>query len=453
MLCPLFKRVGPRGEEVRESSSPELYTARNQEILDIIDGLDSDIVCLQEFWVQNEDFAQVFRTRLEGRYSWHQLERTGGRGDGLVTLLKHHIQIKDRRDITFKDLGDRVALLLRLRVPGSGEREGEEPPPTSPWAEGQPCTRELILVNTHLLFPHQPYFSIIRLRELRKILSFLELYRQQYREDMPIVMCGDFNGSPKDATYQLLRERNFTSSCADDTEWVTHVDHSGKMVCCDFVFCQNPIDRDGPMDTHWQAMIFRSTKQRFSTARKELQDEIADRGASQGGSSSWDSSEQAKWGVQPEEFRDALDRLGFASATKNLSDLEIEKLMTGPDRLFANDDERERVSAGLQSIVGQDRLDAAFAKLDQAAVDGQIDSGTFEKWWRVEMHPHFGGESDDRQAITRTAADLPILETPMEATCREAILVSLKVEKARPFLANALEEEPERYQRPSDLDM
>ena len=36
-------------------------------------------------------------------------------------------------------------------------------------------------MNTHLLFPHQPYFSIIRLRELRKILSFLELYRQQYR--------------------------------------------------------------------------------------------------------------------------------------------------------------------------------------------------------------------------------------------------------------------------------
>ena len=35
-------------------------------------------------------------------------------------------------------------------------------------------------VNTHLLFPHQPHFSIIRLCELRKILSFLELYRQQY---------------------------------------------------------------------------------------------------------------------------------------------------------------------------------------------------------------------------------------------------------------------------------
>jgi len=49
---------------------------------------------LQEFWVQNEEFAQMFRQRLEARYSWHQLERTGGRGDGLVTLLKHAIVVK-----------------------------------------------------------------------------------------------------------------------------------------------------------------------------------------------------------------------------------------------------------------------------------------------------------------------------------------------------------------------
>ena len=115
------------------------------------------------------------------------------------------------------------------------------------------------------------YFAIIRLRELRKILSFLELYRQQYREDMPIVMCGDFNGSPQDPTYQLLRERNFTSSCTDDTPWVTHKTHVGSLLCCDYVFVQNPGDRVGPMDTHWQAMIFRSTKQRWNTARKELQ--------------------------------------------------------------------------------------------------------------------------------------------------------------------------------------
>ena len=37
---------------------------------------------------------------------------------------------------------------------------------------------EVLLVNTHLLFPHEPYFDVIRMRELRKILGFIELYRQ-----------------------------------------------------------------------------------------------------------------------------------------------------------------------------------------------------------------------------------------------------------------------------------
>jgi hypothetical protein len=40
----------------------------------------------------------------------------------------------------------------------------------------------------------------------------------------------------------------------------------------------------------------------------------------------------------PGEWRYALDKLGFESVTKQLSDAEIEKLMTGPDRLFADKD-------------------------------------------------------------------------------------------------------------------
>jgi len=141
--------------------------------------------------VQNEDFAQMFRQRLEGRYSWHQLERTGGRGDGLVTLLKHAIVVKvplppppptfphrprqphparhrpgarltagppqDRRDITFKDLGDRVALLMRVRVPAPPAPEPAAPSPPGTVTLTGSGARDLVLVNTHLLFPHQPY--------------------------------------------------------------------------------------------------------------------------------------------------------------------------------------------------------------------------------------------------------------------------------------------------------
>jgi len=166
-----------------------------------------------------------------------QLDRTGARGDGLVTLLKHGLAVRDQRNIIFRDLGDRVAMLLRIDIP-SDMRYDEpatvadldphvhphpatelqqscnsdldphvHPHPSTSTPETDPrhacrevetdprqACREVVLVNTHLLFPHQPYFSIIRLRELRKILAFLELYHQQLPAHLPIVMCGDFNG-------------------------------------------------------------------------------------------------------------------------------------------------------------------------------------------------------------------------------------------------------------------
>jgi exonuclease III len=45
---------------------------------------DSDIVCLQEFWVENEEMIALYQEKLGHRYQWNQLRRTGGRGDGLV---------------------------------------------------------------------------------------------------------------------------------------------------------------------------------------------------------------------------------------------------------------------------------------------------------------------------------------------------------------------------------
>jgi hypothetical protein len=134
-------------------------------------------------------------------------------------------------------------------------------------------SREVVLVNTHLLFPHQPYFSIIRLRELRKILGYLELYHHQLDAHVPIVMCGDFNGSPSDPTCTLLSDRNFSSPQSvmeEKMQWVTHRTHEGHVLCCDYIFVQNPSQRQGPIETHWQDYVFRSTKQRrLAASRRE----------------------------------------------------------------------------------------------------------------------------------------------------------------------------------------
>ena len=90
-------------------------------------------------------------------------------------LVRHSIRVSDRHDIFFRDLGDRVALLLRLDC---SKLDGAAPlNPCSPSAPRPAPAAEVLLVNTHLLFPHERYFDVIRMRELRKILGFIELYR------------------------------------------------------------------------------------------------------------------------------------------------------------------------------------------------------------------------------------------------------------------------------------
>ncbi len=48
--CPLFRRI--EREDQKESQFPEKYTKRLGDILDVLLKSDSDIICLQEFWVQ-----------------------------------------------------------------------------------------------------------------------------------------------------------------------------------------------------------------------------------------------------------------------------------------------------------------------------------------------------------------------------------------------------------------
>ena len=45
--------AGEQSKPLCESSFRDLYLERNRKIIKLLDELDSDIICLQEFWVDN----------------------------------------------------------------------------------------------------------------------------------------------------------------------------------------------------------------------------------------------------------------------------------------------------------------------------------------------------------------------------------------------------------------
>ena len=43
--------------------------------------------------MENAEVVELYRSRLGARYQWQQMNRTGDRGDGLVSLVRHGIAV------------------------------------------------------------------------------------------------------------------------------------------------------------------------------------------------------------------------------------------------------------------------------------------------------------------------------------------------------------------------
>eukprot|EP00268_Persea_americana_P033965 TRINITY_DN3359_c0_g2_i1.p1 TRINITY_DN3359_c0_g2~~TRINITY_DN3359_c0_g2_i1.p1 ORF type:complete len:101 (+),score=10.45 TRINITY_DN3359_c0_g2_i1:67-369(+) len=84
ILAPIYKRLDNEDQSCRESDCREYWFSRNERILDrlLFDG--SSIICLQEFWVGNQELVEMYEKRLgDAGYVNFQLARTNNRGDGL----------------------------------------------------------------------------------------------------------------------------------------------------------------------------------------------------------------------------------------------------------------------------------------------------------------------------------------------------------------------------------
>ncbi|KAI7991083.1 putative calcium-binding protein [Camellia lanceoleosa] len=246
ILAPIYKRLN--GQNC-ESEFRELWLSRNESILDRLLTLSSSIICLQEFWVHNEELVTMYEKRLgDAGYVTYKLARTNNRGDGLLTAVhQNHFHVLNYQECLFNDIGDRVAQLLHLELlVHSSENQLTN------------TRKEVLVMNTHLIFPHDSSYCFVRLKQVYKMLKYIDSYcHENQLPPVPVILCGDWNGSKKGNVYKFLQSQGFVSSydiahpytndAEDLSKWISHHNHRGNVCGVDFILLHNPSNYQRPL--------------------------------------------------------------------------------------------------------------------------------------------------------------------------------------------------------------
>mmetsp|Transcript_1851 Transcript_1851/g.2386 ORF Transcript_1851/g.2386 Transcript_1851/m.2386 type:complete len:298 (-) Transcript_1851:1090-1983(-) len=177
-----------------------------------------DVIFLQEFWHANSDYREIWENFCRKRgYSMFIGKRTGRKPDAACTLLKESkLKVKAVDLYSYNDWGNRVCLVIQ----GLGLASGKHVPIT--------------LLNTHMTFPHRnAHDPIMRIHQGRKLVEIIYEYQTKSRV---IVLAGDLNGCIGDkAVSQIFSKDTNMKPHNDRTDWVSHRDHNGKLIGCDFI--------------------------------------------------------------------------------------------------------------------------------------------------------------------------------------------------------------------------
>lgn len=184
--------------------------------------LSSDIICLQEFWF-DPSYETIFRSALGDEYDFHTLKRTGGKSDGVAVLLRRgKWHMRSSMGMSLSPVGDRVALVMHLRSQdGGGASSGVE--------------EDMILVNTHLAFPHTTFDRANQLSQIEMVTDSVEGFvRNAGLPTMtPRVVVGDLNVEETDPVCRHLGKSGFRSAFASlhrEQRVITHRNHRGEEV-------------------------------------------------------------------------------------------------------------------------------------------------------------------------------------------------------------------------------
>lgn len=197
----------------------------------------------QEAWLADDEARALLVGGLEAHgFQVVETPRTGGRADGLLTAVRRSAaEVLDQSSVLFNDCADRVAQLVRVQ------------------AESQ----QFLLVNCHLLFPHNSNSTVIRLRETFKLLEALQAYRESVpgASALPVVACGDWNGSLQGRVSRFLRSQGFASCVGNGDEseacrYISHRNHHGELIGCDNVWILNPSASRESLTADWRRAVF-----------------------------------------------------------------------------------------------------------------------------------------------------------------------------------------------------
>ncbi|KAL6095526.1 angel2 [Pungitius sinensis] len=172
------------------------WDQRLPNLLDEMRQHDADILCLQE--VQEDHYENQIKPALQALgYQCEYKKRTGNKPDGCAVIFKtSRLSLLSSNPVEFFRLGDalldrdNVGLVLLLR-PNGAERRGADP---------SAC---LCVANTHLLY--NPNRGDIKLAQLAILLAEIgRLSRLPDGSANPVVLCGDFNSTPRSPLYGFL---------------------------------------------------------------------------------------------------------------------------------------------------------------------------------------------------------------------------------------------------------
>lgn len=165
------------------------WESRHRRLMEEIQKLDCDILCLQE--VQASHFETYFRNELKDYKSLYK-KRTGeDKVDGCAIFFKpdkfellDHLEVEYRKSDGGSSCLDRdnIGLLAKFKP-----RKGQN-------------SQGFVVATTHLLY--NPRRSDVRLAQISLLLSAI----CQFSEAYPVILTGDFNCDERSALFQLLTQ-------------------------------------------------------------------------------------------------------------------------------------------------------------------------------------------------------------------------------------------------------